>query len=137
MSVLFIGVSLSVLMLWFVIQQDIHDLGVQYESEIFMFPMCEFVIGVLVSLKIIDVDVKRVSLSSATISHVFCAFHSSTHEFTCKVFCHFCYLIIDDIWLQYHLIYLYSQTVNMPTLNFIHISVNVWLNTPTKRKEEK
>lgn len=80
MSVLFIGASSRVLMLWFVIQQDIHDLGVQYESEIYMFPMCEFVIGVLVSLKIIDVDVKRVSSSSATISRVLCASHSSTHE---------------------------------------------------------
>lgn len=28
----FIQISLSVLMLWFMIQQDVHDLGVQYES---------------------------------------------------------------------------------------------------------
>lgn len=55
-------------MLWFMIQQDIHDLGVQYESVIYVFPMWEFVIRVSASLKIIDVDVKRVFSSTAIIS---------------------------------------------------------------------
>lgn len=32
----FIQISSSVLMLWFMIQQDFHDLGVQYESALYV-----------------------------------------------------------------------------------------------------
>lgn len=98
----FIQISLSVLMLWFMIQQDIHDLGVQYESVVcFMFPMCEFVIRVSASLNIIDVDVKRVTSSQTIISCVFSAsqFTHRLMKFTCKACRHFCYLIMYDIWL--------------------------------------
>lgn len=105
----FIQISSSVLMLWFMIQQVVHDLGVQYESVIYMFPVCEFVLRVSASLNIIDVDVKRVSSSPAITSCVFCA-SQFTHpfmKFTCKACCHFCYLIMYDIWLQHTTIYLY------------------------------
>lgn len=89
----FIQISLSVLMLWFMIQQDVHDLGVQYESVVYMFPMCEVVLRVSASLNITDVDVKCVPSSPAFISRVFCAsrFTHRLMKVTCKACCHFCY----------------------------------------------
>lgn len=99
----FIQISLRVLMLWFMIQQDVHDLGVQYESVtvIYMCPVCEFLVRISASLNIIDVDVKRMSLSPAIIPCVFCAsqFTHRPMKITCKACCHFCYLIMSDIWL--------------------------------------
>ncbi len=82
-------------MLWFMIQQDVHDVGVQYESVIYMFPMCEFVICVSASLNVIDVDVKRVPSSPAIISRVLCASKFTHHlmKLTCKACCYFCYYV--------------------------------------------
>lgn len=52
--------------------QQVHDVGVQYDSVtvVYMFPMCLYV-----TLKIIHVDVKHVSLSS-------CVYNSPLIKFT-------------------------------------------------------
>lgn len=91
----------------FMIQQAVHDLGVQYESGALtcMFLIC----AVNICVAVIHVDVKHVSLSPASVSVFSVHYNSQGMKFTKLVA--ISQLTMYDIWLQDTPIYL-CQTVN-------------------------